>query len=160
MTQGILYHDAIGKCMVALDQLREGLSCLGFIEKMAKYPSLFEDLFVYTPTPLCPVTLLGAIKTPDVMSDNERQVAGFLTDFITEASKDTLKNFLSFVTGAQSLPSFGLETVEVKFSDTQSIFASTCLCEIHLPRGFANKEAFCQSLEAVLAPSEKSFNCV
>ena len=146
--------------MVALDQLREGLSCLGFIEKMAKYPSLFEDLFVYTATPLCPVTLLGAIKTPDAMSDSERKVAGFLTDFIMEASKNTLKNFLSFVTGAQSLPSFGLQTLEVKFSDTQSIFASTCLCEIHLPSSFANKEVFCESLEAVLTPSEKSFNCV
>ena len=56
--------------MVALDQLREGLSCLGFIEKMAKYPSLFEDLLVYTSTTLCPVTLLGAIKTPDAMSDS------------------------------------------------------------------------------------------
>ena len=76
------------------------------------------------------------------------------------SSQDTLKMFLTFVTGAPCLPYFGLETLSVKFSDQPSIFASTCLCEITLPKMFVDQDHLKLSLEAVLQTCGKSFNCI
>ena len=94
------------------------------------------------------------------MTESERKVAGFLTDFLMGASQNTLKMFVAFVTGSTSLPTFGLKRLEVQFSETQAIFASTCLCQINLPNAFESKEVFNASLNAVLSQSGKSFNCV
>ena len=95
------------------------------------------------------------------MDECERQVASFLTDFILESSLDTLKKFLTFVTGRPCLPSFGLQKMDLKFADGESgsIFASTCLCEITLPKTFKRKDDFFMSLEAVIDTNGKSFNC-
>ena len=65
-------------------------------------------------------------------------------------SRYSIKMFLTFVTVAPCLPHFGLQTLSVKFSDQPSIFASTCLCEITLPKMFVDEDQFKLSLEAVL----------
>ena len=44
--QSFIIHDSIGKPNIVLDQLHEGLSTLDFQEKMKKFPTLFEELFV------------------------------------------------------------------------------------------------------------------
>ena len=108
------------------------------------------------------------------MDNEEKRVDGFLTEFLMASSQDTLKMFLTFVTGAPCLPYFGLQTLSVKFSDQPSIVASTCLCEITLPKmqprsqglsssrpsGLGRQDYFKLSLEAVLQTSGKSFNCI
>lgn len=68
--------------------------------------------------------------------------------------------FLTFVAGAPCLPYFGLQTLSVKFSDQPSIFASTCLCEITLPKMLVDEDHFKLSLEAILQTCGKSFNCI
>ena len=58
--------------------------------------------------------------------------------------------FLTFVTGAPCPPYFCLQTLPVKFSEQPSIFASTCLRKIALPKVFVDEDHFKSSLEAAL----------
>ncbi|XP_044163265.1 uncharacterized protein LOC114956431, partial [Acropora millepora] len=151
--QAILFHDAIGRTKTALDQLRDGLSCLGFLEKMNKY-------FVFKGSSLTIEAVVSRLTFPTSMGNKEKRVHGFLTKFLMASSQDTLKMFLTFVPGAPCLPYFGLQTLSVKFSDQPSIFASTCLCEITMPKMFVDEDHFKLSLEAVLQTCGKSFNCI
>ena len=91
------------------------------------------------------------------MDNEEKRVDGFLTDFLMASSQDTLKMFLTFVTRAPCLPYCGLQTLSVKFSEQPSIFASTCLREITLPKTFVDEDHF---MEAVLKTCGKAFNCI
>ncbi|XP_015772559.1 PREDICTED: uncharacterized protein LOC107350816 isoform X2 [Acropora digitifera] len=98
VTQAILFHDAIGRTKTALDKLRDGLSCLGFLEKMNKYPVLFEDLFVFKGSSLTSEAVVSGLTFPTSMDNGEKRVDGFLTEFLMASSQDTLKMFLTFVT--------------------------------------------------------------
>ncbi|XP_015763530.1 PREDICTED: uncharacterized protein LOC107342542 isoform X2 [Acropora digitifera] len=142
VTQAILFHDAIGRTKTALEQLRDGLSCLGFLEKMNKYPVLFEDLFVFKGSSLTSEAVVSGLTFPTSMDNGEKRVDGFLTEFLMASSQDTLKMFLTFVTGAPCLPYFGLQTLSVKFSDQPSIFTSICLCVNTLPKMFVDEDHF------------------
>ena len=55
--QGIIIHDVISRPKIVLDQVREGLSVLGFCDKMKEYPEFFE-LFVS-----CSESKLSALLT-------------------------------------------------------------------------------------------------
>ena len=63
----------------ALDQLRDGLSCLGFLEKMNKYPALFEELFVFNGSSLTSEAVVSRLKFPTSRDDEEKRVNGILT---------------------------------------------------------------------------------
>ncbi|XP_067031231.1 uncharacterized protein [Acropora muricata] len=95
--QAILFHDAIGRTKTALDQLRDGLSCLGFLEKMNTYPVLFEELFVFKGSSLTSEAEVSLLTFPTSMDNEEKRVDGFLTEFLMDSSQDTLKMFLTFV---------------------------------------------------------------
>lgn len=116
------------------------MSCLGFLEKMNKYPVLFEELFVFKGSSLTIEAVVSRLTFPTTMDNDEKRVHGFLTKFLMASSQDTLKMFLTFVPGAPCLPYFGLQILSVKFSEQPSIFASTCLCEITLPKLFGDEE--------------------
>ena len=124
-----------------------------------KYPALFEELFVLKGSSLTSEAVVSRLKFSTSMDDEEKRVNGFLTEFLL-ASQDTLKMFLTFVTGSSCLPYFGLQTLSVKFSEQPSIFASTCLCEITLPKTFVDEDHFKLSVKAVLKTCGKSFNCI
>lgn len=87
---------------------------------MRKYPSLFEELFVFQESSLSVRKVFGAINIPGSMDECERQVAIFLTHFTLESSLDTLRKFLTFVTGRPCLASFGLQKMDLKFADGES----------------------------------------
>ena len=127
---------------------------------MNKYPVLFEELFVFKGSSLTSEAVVSRLTFPTSMDNEEKRVDGFLTEFLMASSQDTLKMFLTFVTGAPCLPYFGLQTLSVKFSNQPSIFASTCLCEVTLSKMFVDEDHFKLSLEAVLQTCGKSFNCI
>ena len=101
---------------------------------MNKYPALFEELFVFKGLSLTSEAVVSHLKFSTSMDDEEKRVNGLLTEFLLAYSQDTIKMFLTFVTGAPCVPYFGLQTLSVKFSEQPSIFASTCLCEITLQK--------------------------
>lgn len=119
---------------------------------MNKYPVLFEELFVFKGSSLTSEAVVNRLTFPTSMDNEEKRVDGFMTEFLMASSQDTLKMFLTFVTGAPCLPYFGLQTLSVKFSDH--------LCEITLPKMFVDEDHFKLSLEAVLQTCGKSFNCI
>lgn len=98
MIQAILYHDAIGKTKASLDQLRQGLDCLGFLQSMSQYPKLYESLFVSGEVPLTSTAVLNMLRFPNDLDDEEQKTKGLLHDFINHASRNDLEDFLTFVT--------------------------------------------------------------
>ena len=101
------------------------------------------------------------LEFPAEICENDKIVANYLTQFLHNAEVEMLENFVFFGTGSTSVPTFGLAKIKIKFDNTPSIFASTCLLSLTLPNHFESKEAFSLSLKAVIASSgRKSFNCV
>ncbi|CAH3152215.1 unnamed protein product, partial [Porites lobata] len=136
--QAILFHDAIGRTKTALDQLRDGLCCLGFLEKMNKYPVLFEELFVFKGSSLTSEAVVNRLTFPTSMDNEEKRM------------------FLTFVTGAPCLPYFGLQTLSVKFSDHLSLLPLVCV-RLHCQKCLLMKiilscllKQFCKHVESHL----------
>lgn len=160
--QGMIIHDVISRPKIVLDQLGEGLAVLGFRAKMREYPEMFEELFVPSDkSRLTSTQLVDMLEFPAEICENDRIVANYLKQFLHNAEVEMLENFVFFATGSTSLPTFGLAKIKIKFDNTPSIFASTCLLSLTLPNHFESEEAFSSSLKAVIASSaRKSFNCV
>lgn len=160
--QGMIIHDVISRPKIVLDQLGEGLAVLGFPAKMREYPEMFEELFVPSnKSRLTSTQLVDMLEFPAEICENDRIVANYLKQFLHNAEVEMLENFVFFATGSTSLPTFGLAKIKIKFDNTSSIFASTCLLSLTLPNHFESEEAFSSSLKAVIASSaRKSFNCV
>ena len=70
---------------------------------MNKYPVLFEELFVFKGSSLTSEAVVSRLKFPTSMDNEEKRVDGFLTEVLMASSQDTLKMFLTFVTGAPCL---------------------------------------------------------
>lgn len=158
--QGIIIHDVISLPKIVLDQLREGLNVLGFGAKMAEYPELFEKLFVpNSESTLSATRVVDLLQFPANMSEADTTVANYLTQFVQKADIQVLKKFLFFVTGSTCMP-YGLSKINVKFDHVPSIFASACLLSLTLPNQFESEENLDASLNAVIASTGKSFNCV
>lgn len=158
--QGIIIHDVISRPKIVLDQLRERLNVLGFGAKMAEYPELFEKLFVpNSESTLSATRVVDLLQFPANMSEADTTVANYLTQFVQKADIQVLKKFLFFVTGSTCMP-YGLSKINVKFDNVPSIFASACLLSLTLPNQFESEENLDASLNAVIASTGKSFNCV
>lgn len=158
--RSIIVHDALGKPKILLDQFRDGLSILGFGDEMKKNPELMKPLFVPGEMQLKGTDVVDILRFPTCGGEDEARTKEYLKNYILKASPDALENFLVFSTGSPTLPSFGLGTVEIKFEAETSIFASTCLQEITMPKGFPDKETFITALDAVINTRSKSFNCI
>ena len=118
----MIIHDVISRPKIVLDQLGEGLAVLGFRAKMREYPEMFEELFVPSnKSRLTSTQLVDMLEFPAEMCENDRIVANYLKQFLHNAEVGI------FATGSTSLPTFGLAKIKIKFDNTPSIFASTCL---------------------------------
>ena len=69
--QSIIVHDAISKPKILLDQLREGLSALGFLKKMEEYKYLFKPLFVKDDGNVSGEEVVNILNFPSSMEGNE-----------------------------------------------------------------------------------------
>ena len=72
-------------------------------------------------------------------SDEETTTKGYLIQFLQKADAKMLHDFLIYTTGAPCLSNFGLGKITVKFETDPSIFASTCLKSLTLPRSFPDQ---------------------
>ena len=156
--QSIIVHDAISKPKILLDQLREGLSALGFLKKMEEYKPLFKPLFVKDDGNVSGKEVVNILNFPSSMEGNETH--NFLKAILHNASQEMICKFLTFTTGAPCLPDFGLGKIDVKFDHVASIYASACTNSITLPRGFTDEVTFSALMEAVLITPTKSFTNV
>lgn len=116
LIQNLIIHDAIGKQKSVLDQLREGLKTLGFLERMAVHPDVFKVLFI-AGKQVDPQKVTDTFQYPEQMTQEEKVVAGYLKEFIKTSSPESLEALLTFTTRSPCLPDFGLGKVMVEFAD-------------------------------------------
>jgi len=90
--------------------------------------------------------VLSTVSFPKQLNANEENVKVFLEMFLLGASTKQMQDFLKFCTGAINLPKFGLGKICVNFSNTDSIFSSTCLLTLNIPYSFKNYDTFSSSL--------------
>lgn len=158
--QNLIVHYSIGKRKIVLHQLREGMKILGFADAMKKHPELYKVLFVAGEAELQNSKVTTKLDFPVELSAEEETTKGYLLQFISEASENDLKSFLTFATGAPKLPLFGLGNIKVDFSDRDGIFSSTCLFHVTFPRSFPDQATFSSSLLGVCENSGKAFSTV
>ena len=157
--QTLIVHDAIGKCKIVLDQLREGLQTLGFGDRLSVLPDLFKELFV-AGEEITADQVKECLKFPTELSDEESAIKVCLEEYIMKGSCESLKDLLIFATGAPCLPDFGLGRITVEFSDDSSIFSSTCLKKITFPRKFPDNDTILAAIRGVCDNAGRAFTSI
>ena len=97
-----MLHDTILKHQTILDQLRSGLSILGFKKELEKAPAKFEHFFVHSSDEVSPAFVKSLPKPPVTHDAHVKNVMQMLFLFIQNSSVDNLFDFLSFTTGSRS----------------------------------------------------------
>ncbi len=87
ITQDIILHETVMKRKVVLDQLAQGLECLGVLQLIRLFPEVFEPMFVARHDLDCE-SVLGVITTKprEELSDKEKTAWEHLQQFIKECS--------------------------------------------------------------------------
>lgn len=146
----------LGRCKPALESFRDGLSCLGVLDAVKKYPNEFKPLFCDQPVKLTAESLerLFKVKASPVGSSKaltESLVLSRWSDYLQEIEEDeestiTLVDVLFFSTGCKEIPQ---RTVTIYpaidfLHDEESKFpkANTCACVLRLPVVHTSYESF------------------
>ena len=127
------------------------MKILGFLKEVEAAPTKFEHLFIHQDDAVSPTYVKNLLKL-EVSEDHQvRQVQGWLLLFIESASKQTLANFLCYVTGSRSCTSvFVPGSIAVHIGNVDAIYASTCTLDLKLPVSFADYGQFESSMFAVM----------
>jgi len=100
--QTLILHSTVLKHKALLDQFRKGLSILGLLGKVEKYPEKFEPFFVHHDENISPAFVKKLLKEPDTSMDADaKNTFEMLHTFIDTASKEDLVDFLSYTTGSK-----------------------------------------------------------
>lgn len=160
--QSLIYHDAIGKRVVALEQIRKGMGLLGVLEVVSHNVNLFEPLFVYNEQQITSTLVLEKILFPEATEEN-KLARQYLIHYIEESKRKTLEEFLVFCTGCRMLP---WQKINVYFKVGDGVMISTCAYRLTLPLVFQNYSDFKIKVDCVLGISSsengkgKSFTSV
>ena len=95
--QNLIIHDAISKCKVVLDQLREGFQTSGSGDGMRVYPDLFEELFVAGKNITCSKVKECSVF-PVELHGEESRVKWHFADYLKTAASDKIRALLTFAT--------------------------------------------------------------
>ena len=105
IVQSCVMYEFISKRKMALDQLRKGLSTLGFLHEISRYPHLFEGVFTFKDKELTKASVNECLKYPQEMSEQDQSVKLMITRFIEHASSPQLTQFMQYCTRTKSIPS-------------------------------------------------------
>lgn len=148
--QCLVLHDTILKHNAILDQLRKGLSILGFQKELEKAPAQFEHFFVHSDNEVSPEYVTALLKPPASEDPHVQNVVQMLYKFLENSSKADLLDFLCFATGSRSCTSCLMPgSISLSVGNTDSIFASTCTLDLKLPCGFSNYSQFESTIKAM-----------
>ena len=157
--QNLIIHNVIDRRKIALDQLANGLEILGFRDDMKQHIDHVEELFVVKEK-LTATNVLNTLGFQDKLNADEEKTKQFLLGYLENSSDEQLKIFLVLSTGAPVILVFRTGKIEINFDTTTSIFASTYMKSVIIPKDFSDKEIFEYCFEAVLTNAPKKFNCV
>ena len=102
---------------------------------MKQHIVYFEELFVVK-AKLTSTNIFKTLSFQDKVNADKENTKQFLLGYFENFSNEQLKNFLVFSTGAPVIPVFGTGKIQINFGLTTSIFASTCLKSVTLPKDF------------------------
>lgn len=146
----------LGRCKPVLESFRDGLSCLGVLDAVRKYPNEFKPLFCYKPKKVTAESLerLFKVQGSPVGSSKaltESLVLSRWSDFLQEVEENeestiSLVDVLFFSTGCKEIPQRAA-TISPAIGflhDQESKFpiANTCSCLLRLPVGHTSYESF------------------
>ena len=153
-------YEVISKRKMALDQLRKGLTTLGVLDEMSKYPHLFESVFTFKPVELTPATVKGCLRYSDELSEQEQDLKAMMTRFVDESESARLMQFMQYCTGSKMIPSVQNFGISVSFHGESCISSSTCTFSLVLPNSFTNYDLFNIALQSAISFNGKSFTSV
>ena len=130
IVQAVLTHIVLTKRKVVLDQFREGLKLLGFLDQITAHPKLYEKLFVA-------VNEYDAADVLDKISfvnpDGNNHLVTYFERYIRGTGSEDLRKFTIFCCGGYVLP---IKPIKVGFYFRETFFVSTCSfkldCLMHL----------------------------
>ena len=103
---------------------------------MKQHIDYFEELFVVKEK-LTATNVLNILSFQDKHNVDEEKTKQFLLGYLENSSNEQLKNFLVLSTGAPVILVFRTGKIEINFDTTTSIFASTCMKSVTIPKGFS-----------------------
>ena len=152
--QSLVYHDAIGKRFVALEQIWKGMKLMGVLDVVSHNIDLFEPMLVYKEQQITPSLLLEKIVFPEETEESqteESQTAQqYLTQYIEEAERNILDEILVFCTGCKMLP---FQKISVYFKLGDGAAVSTCAYRLTLPPVYLNYGDFRVKIDCILGIS-------
>ena len=101
--QCLIIHNTILKHKAVVDQLRKGLSILGFLKELEKAPAKFEHFFMHSGDGVSSKYLKSLFKPPVSSDVQVNNVVQMLYRFIENATEEDLSKFLCFITGQDHL---------------------------------------------------------
>ena len=145
-----MIHNVLVKRKAVLDQLWKGLSILGLLDKIEKYPELFQENFVHQGD-VTPEGVIGCLRFAETEENSERRVYQMLLNFIKGSNANELDAFLKFVARANTMAKGTLpRKISVSCSSSDSIFSSVCIMSLKLPSHFSTAEDFNNAMKSVL----------
>ena len=146
--QSLVYHDAIGKRFVALEQIQKGMKLMGVLDVVSHNIDLFEPMFVYNEQQVTSSLLLDKITFSEEIEKS--QIAGqYLTCYI-EAERNILDEILVFCPGYKMLP---FQKISVYFKLGDGAAVSTCVYRLTLPLVYLNYNDFKVKIDCILGIS-------
>lgn len=157
--QSIIFHDVLGKRILALDQIKKGLTMLGVNELLENNIELFKPLFCFEKKMFTSDALLQKLKfvNDDGNSESTNTHAYFL-HFIKNASIQTLEKFCLYCTGSACLPFDNC--IKITYNGNDGFVASTCLLTLQIPVTYSSKEHFAVALNSILTTEKAAFSTV
>ncbi len=147
--QSLVYHDAIGKRFVALEQIRKGMKLGGVLDVVSHNINLFEPMFVYNEQQITPSLFMEKIVFPEE-TEESKTARQYLTRYIEEAERNTLDEILIFCTGCKMLP---YQYISVYFKLGDGAAVSTCAYRLTLPLVYLNYGDFKVKIDCILGIS-------
>lgn len=156
--QGIIFQEVLGKRVLALEQLRNGLNLLGVADLLRLNSDLLKPLFVFDESSITHEQLVEKIKFDKVSKDEHGETHSWFLDFLRNCTKANLQNFMVFCTGSKFLPVN--QTIKVKYSNSEGFVSSTCLYTLTTPASYESEEEFRNSFNTVLETGKMAFTSV
>lgn len=148
MLQGIIFHEELEKRIPALNQIRKGLKLLGVGDMIENNVELFEELFCYKSENFTPESLLNKLAFNENQIQQQPSLHNFFLDFISNATKETLKKFCRYCTGSSCLPIS--KKIQISYEGCEGFVASTCSFTLDIPVAYKSREEFLVALESVI----------
>ena len=129
-----------------------GLVVLDVLPQIQKNPELYEHLFVDKVDHITPEYVLELLDLGDDKdSIPAKRCCQMLSAFIQNSKDTDLSDFLQFVTGSPTVTGTMVPgCIKGSCTDTDSLYASTCLMELKVPLQFSTYKELESTLRVVI----------